>query len=78
MSEQRGYLMYGLCIPLQLGQLLASGSFLTLGIFLLLQLRSRQGEKQMDGNERLMIRFTIFAIFILLIFIFFLFAWRPC
>jgi hypothetical protein len=70
--------MLGLCIPFPMIDLLASGSILMLGSILLIQRKSRQSQGQMDGNERLIIQFTILAVFTVLVFIFVIFAWRPC
>ncbi len=70
--------MLGLCISFPLIDLLASGSILLLAAILLVQRKSRQGEWQVDGNERTIIQFTIVAVFAVVGFIFFVFAWRPC
>ena len=67
-----------LCIPIPLIDLLGGGSIIILGAILLVNRKFRHGNVQMDGNERLIIQFTILATFTILVFFFFIFAWRPC
>ena len=67
-----------LCIPIPPIDLLAGGSVIILGAIALVNRKFRHGNDQIDGNERLIIQFTILATFTILVFLFFIFAWRPC
>ena len=70
--------MFRLCSPFPFLDLLISGLLILMAVRWLVYRKQRQGEEQVDGNQRLMIQLTILALFADLLFVLFIFTWRPC